>query len=217
MGYATLADLKTAIQAETARSDTAFVARLAEFVAVAEKRLYHGQVPLRVREMGKRATLTFTSGSSEAPADFLSARRLTWNYSSGGVQLKYREPDEFYATRICGGSYPVIFTVEEDEDAYKIDVLPAESGTALLGYYAEPTALSADGDTNDVLEAWGHLYLYAALIEAFRYLRNLDKTNELVQFFNEAVADANLSAVKARYAGTKLSPRVPGAYQARYR
>lgn len=217
MGYATFADLKTAIQAETVRTDTAFIARLPEFVAVAEKRIYRGQVPLRVKEMGKRETLTFTSGSSEAPADFLGARRLTWNYSSGGVQLKYREPDEFYATRICGGSYPVIFTVEEDEDTYKIDVLPAESGTAVLGYYAEPAALSANDDTNDVLEAWGHLYLYASCIEAYRYLRNLDKTNELIQFLNEAIADANLSAVKARYAGTKLSPRIPGAYQARHR
>jgi hypothetical protein len=142
---------------------------------------------------------------------------LTWNGSSGGDPLKYREPDDFYATRICGGSSPVIFTVEEDEDVYKIDVLPAESGTAELSYYAEQAALDSDSDTNPVLEAWGHLYLYASLIEAYRYLRNLDKTNELIQFFNEAVADANLSAVKARYAGTKLSPRIPGAYQARYR
>jgi hypothetical protein len=217
MGYATLADLKTAIQAETARSDTAFIARLSEFVAAGEKRLYHGQISLRVKEMGKRASLTFTNGSSEAPADFLGARRLTWNGSSGGVQLKYREPEDFYATRIWGGSDPVIFTVEEDEDVYKIDVLPAESGTADLGYYAEPAALVETDDTNSVLESWGHLYLYASCIEAYRYLRNLDKTNELIQFLNEAIADANLSAVKARYAGTKLSPRIPGAYQARYR
>lgn len=211
MGYATLADLKTAIQKEAVRTDTAFIARLPEWVAMAEARIFRGLTPLRVKEMGKRATLTFADGSVTAPSDFLQARRLTWDAAGRGVRPYFRTPEDFYATELVGGSWPVIFTVEEDDSDYIVDVKPALSGTAVLTYYAEPTALATDTDTHDVLKAHGQIYLFACLIEAYFYLRNTELANTAIQRLQDAIEAANLAAIKARYAGTSLSPRIPGA------
>lgn len=205
--YQTFAELKTAIQSETARTDTAFVARLEEFVRMAQGRIYHGEIPLRVREMEKRASnLAFANGSGALPDDFLQSRRLTWN-AVPGHSLKYRIPDEFYGRDYYAGDPPIVFTIE----GKVIDIKPATSGQATLSYYAEPPVLSGETDTNDVLKAFGQIYLYAALVEAYLWLRNPDKPAESMERLRSAIDGANLTAAKARYAGTQLSPRIPGA------
>lgn len=204
--YATLADLKAAITAETLRSgDATFAARVPEFIKLAEKRLFQSLEPLRVREMETRATLTVTAGVSATPANFLEARRLTWN-ASRPYALTYRAPEDFYNWQKAYG-VPTIFTI----DGTVIDVAAQSDGTATLSYYAKPAPLVLDTDTNGVLTAHGDCYLFAALVEAYLYLRNTGKADESASRLMAAVNGANLAAQKARYAGTHLSPRIPGA------
>lgn len=211
--YVTKGDLATAIQAETARSDTATVARISEFIRMGEERLFQGEpvsnMPaLRVREMETRSTLTFTDGSASLPTGFLQARRLTWGSSPSAHRLFYREPEDFYE-REFWGSTPRAFCIEGSN----IDVKPAASGTATIVHYARPAVLAAPTDTNAILTSYGHLYLYSALIDAYAWLRNPDKGAESIQRLIAGISGANLTAVKSRYAGTQLSPRTtPGAF-----
>ncbi|MGL4395042.1 MAG: phage adaptor protein [Hyphomicrobium sp.] len=208
--FADLQALKNAITSELARNDTDVVSRLGTFVALADLRMFEGDEPLRAREMETRATVAFTNGTATLPANFLEARRVTWQ---GDIpsNLVYREPGDFYASVVVGGGGPYIpnlFSIE----GQTIDVLPRATGNATVSYYARPAALVADVDTNTVLTAHGAIYLFAALIEAYLYLRNTAKAAESVDRYLSALRGVNATARRARYAGTRLAPRVVGAY-----
>lgn len=215
--YATFAALKDAIQAETRRTDATFIGRIAEFVAMGERRLFNGETlpggvmiaPLRCREMETRATLTFVAGTVTLPTNFLEARRITWNSTPPSI-LNYREPEEFYGLAYQSGR-PMLFCI----DGQNLDIRPAESGTATVSYYARPVGLVADLDTNAVLAAHGHVYLHSALIDAYAFLRNDAKVQESVARCAASVSGVNQASARARYAGTRLAPRIPGAVQYR--
>lgn len=204
--YATRLALQNAMIAETVTTgDSGFSALCAEFITRAEKRMFTGLRPLRVREMEIRTTLTITAGVGATPSGFLEARRLTW-VAAVPYKLIYRQPEDFYDMT---GAYSraTIYTI----DGTVINVLAPDSGTATLSYYATPTALSADNSTHSTLTAHGHVYLAAALMEAYQYLDDPSKVAKWEQRFVEAIEGANLAAAKARYSGTILAPRVPGA------
>lgn len=204
--YSNRLALQNAIIAEALRDgDSNFSGRCGEFILRAERRMFQGVRPIKAREMEMRTTLTITSGVGATPSGFLSARRLTW-VADVPYKLTYRDPEDFY-DRSAVYSQPTIFTI----DGTVINVLSAGSGTATLSYYAQPAALSGDTDTNTTLTAHGHVYLAAALIEAFAYLDNEPKRALWEQKYIEYVDGVNMAAVKARYAGTNLSPRVPGS------
>lgn len=230
--YPTITELKAAISAETARANSSFTDQFDGFILRAEKRIFfgaEGAEPLRCREMEARATLIFQAGVGATPEGFLGARRLTWE-GSRPYQLKYREPEDFYGGDYWG-SGPQIFTI----DGERIDIRPAESGTATLSYYKLPQTIigsipvydengeqvrdesgavvtMAGNTTNRILRDHGDIYLYAALVEAYIFLRNDEKIAESNARLRGAIAGLNLTAVKARYAGTHLAPRIPGAY-----
>lgn len=204
--YANRLALQNAIIAEAVRDgDSNFSGLCGEFIKRAERRMFYGVRPLKAREMETRATLTITSGVGATPTGFLSARRLTW-VADVPYKLVYSHPEDFYDRT---GLYPrpTIYTI----DGTVINVLSPASGTATLSYYLQPTALSGDSDTNTTLVAHGHVYLAAALIEAFTYLDNEPKRGLWEGRYLEYVEGVNMAAVKARYAGTNLAPRVPGA------
>jgi hypothetical protein len=204
--YANRQALQTAIINETVRTgDTAFSGMCLDFIKRAERRIYTGLKPLRCREMETRETVTFTAGVGATPAGFLSARRLTWQ-ASRPYGLIYRTPEEFYDLAKSYGQ-PMVFTI----DGTVIDIASPATGTAVLSYYKRPVDLAGDLDTNTVLSEHGHVYLAAALIEAYHTLDNPQKVGEWTMKFMEAVEGVNLAATKARYSGTHLAPRIPGA------
>lgn len=213
--YSNLASLNAAILAEMGRTgDTVLTARLPDLVKMGERRIYNGDesigtAPLRCREMETRGTLTFADGVSATPAAFLEAKRLTWE-TDRPSKLKYTVPDEFYTsiyrTPPNTLAFPLIFTIE----GTVIDIAPKASGTATLSYYARPSDLSVT-DTNSVLTTHGHIYFLSTLIDAYAYVRNALKRDETVSRYAGALAGVNNAAVRARYAGTHLAPRIPGA------
>ena len=204
--YAARLALQNAIIAEAVREgDATFAGLCAEFITRAERRMFQGLRPLRAREMETRTTLTITAGVGATPTGFLQARRLTW-VATVPYKLIYRDPEDFYDQT---GAYAraAIFTI----DGTVINVLSPDTGTATLSYYATPTALTADNSTHTTLTAHGHVYLAGALLEAYEYLDDPPKTAKWEQRFLEAIEGVNLAAVKARYSGTNLAPRIPGA------
>lgn len=176
----TYATLKSDIAAWAHRADMTAV--IPSFVAMAETDIYKtGKPVLRVREMETESDLTVTGLVATIPTDYLEARYIKQD-NAGQRTLFYRPPEDW--TRDHSG----YFTVVGDEIR-----LPTGFTTDLkLVYYAKPAALSADGDTNSVLDDYYQAYLSAALKYAFTYTQNLNAAqlheNALSSFISAANA-----------------------------
>jgi hypothetical protein len=156
----TYATLKSDIAAWTHRANLTAV--IPSFVAMAETDIFKTGMPvLRVRELETEAALTVTSLAATLPSDFLEARYIKQD-DSGERTLFYRPPEDW--TQDHSG----YFTIVGDEIR-----LPTGFTVNLnLVYYAKPAALSADGDTNTILEDYYQAYLSASLKHASIYTKD---------------------------------------------
>src|SRR5690606_17523661 len=159
--FATLSDLKDAVRDECERRNHArFDAALPRFVAGAEQRMWYGadapfpSEPLRLNAMEERQTIAVTDGTGSMPGNYLVGRRLMYNEDA-------QRPH-----------HPVRYIIEGD--SIRLD---PEITTALdIVYFGTPDPLEDETDSNGVLEQFPMLYFHAALIEAYRWLRNTDKS-----------------------------------------
>jgi hypothetical protein len=115
---------------------------------------------LRVNTLIKSANLTFFNGTTAWPADMVEIIGI---YDPNGFEyvqqsLQAAKPNGYWYA-INGG------TIETTLMA----------GTLRCDYYKRIASISDDLDAvNDVLNDWPNLYLYALLVEAGRYLRDMD-------------------------------------------
>lgn len=212
MIFTNLGDLHDALRSECERvNNPKFDEALPRMVAAAESRLFHGagdplrSVPLRLRVMETQETLTLSTGSAALPADFLQAKRLHW---TGEPQTfpTYETPQSFFVNRnlVTSGS-PTVYTIDD----LALYVSPRVSGSIVLYYYAQPAALEDDADTNAVLEAHPMAYFYAALIEAYAYLRNADQMQRAFGSYVSLVSGITASeAVTKRGGSSPMAPRL---------
>lgn len=212
--FDTFAALKTAVSKYALREGNAsFVAQLPTFAALAEDRMFLGASepvstdPVRVSEMETAANLTVTAGSATLPSGYLSLKRISWDGDPKSVP-DYEAPSVFYANRYTVTSgHPVAFTVEGNV----LSVSPMITGTLKISYYARPTPLVLDADTNPVLTAYPTLYLRAMLIEAYSWLRDSDMLSQEVAAYRAAVDGIAKYARRQRMGANRMAPRIPGA------
>lgn len=210
--FATLSDLKDAIRDECERRTHArFDAALPRFIAGAEQRMWHGSWPplaserLRLREMETTTALTVTDGEAELPADYLEGISLKWELDPRTAP-RYEAPDVFHVNRYrFPNGYPVRYTIEAGNLLFS----PKISGELTFTYYAEPTALVEDTDTNAVLQKHPMLYFHAALIEAYRWLRNDAKMQEHFGNYTALASGLLHSDRRARQGANQLAMRIP--------
>lgn len=177
----TYATLKSDIAAWTHRADLTSV--IPSFVAMAEADIFKtGKPALRVREMETEAALTVTSLAATLPSDFLEARYIKQD-DSGERTLFYRPPEDW--TQDHSG----YFTIVGDE----IRLPTGFTANLNLVYYAKPAALSADGDTNSVLESYYQAYLSASLKYALIYARDMTGAQVHEAALLQFIAAANAS------------------------
>lgn len=161
MSINTYTELKTAI-ADWLNRDDVSDARLADFIAMAENRIFR---QLRIKELEASHNLVIDSqGKAALPADHLEPKDVLWNDKPlGRVSLT-----SFYTNEATQGT-PVYFARERD--SIKLWPIPVEGdpGGRLI-YYARPVNLSDVQLTNAVFAAAPELYLYGALVEAGVYL-----------------------------------------------
>lgn len=204
MPLATVEELRTA--ALSVRTD--LVPRFAEFLALAEQRMYYGGdgvPPLRIRQMEVTAPLALVDGAETLPEGFLDKRALYWQ-GAATVAVAYEPPGVFYpmsSVRV-GGSYPEAYTVEGDT----LKVSPALSGTAQLLYYERAAALAGDSDTNVILLTFPGVYLYGIQIEVFRATRDVNEQANALRRYADAVDAANRYTLVSRTQGGALRRKV---------
>lgn len=205
MGIATTADLKAAIAAFLNRSN--LTAQIPTFIQLAETRIAYGSregaftcEPLRIRGMETSADVAVTGQTASLPSGYLQARRF---YLAGDTvqELSYVVPDLFWRTYIsvCSGT-PTRFTVEGENFVFGPTPDGAYTGKCL--YYQKWAALVNDSDTNWLLTNAPGVYLHGALLEAYRFTRNLDKAADEHAAFCGAVDALNLADKADRFSGS---------------
>jgi hypothetical protein len=169
MALATCSDLKSAVATWLARSgDTQITSNVSDFIEMAEAHINRN---LRVRQMETVQTFMTTSGVANLADDYLAWKRMTW-LGDTYVSLEYVTPDMLNrAHPAVEDGIPSLFTIQGSD----IIIRPTDDTTNFeFLYYAKLTALSADGDTNWLLDQNPDLYLAATLAEANAFLINPD-------------------------------------------
>lgn len=194
MSFSNFGDLKTAIATWLNRSD--LVGYIPDFVRLAEQRIYYGgDAPLstpalRVPALQTTATGTISSGTIALPTRFIELIRIV--PAAGGttyLPLEYLTPVQF--TRYANDSdTPTKYTIKNGA------IYTAGTGSAsyTLDYYQSLALLSADADTNWILENAPSVYLYAALLEAAPFLVDDQRITTWHTMLKSAIGAVNRSA-----------------------
>jgi hypothetical protein len=212
MTIATLGDLLSQVAAHLNRAN--LTAQIPLFVQLAEARIYYGSEeqpfpsqPLRVAAMEQSAYATIASQYVELPCDYLAHRRL---YLDGSPvkELKFYTPQDFWKkwdATITG--CPKAFTIEGVNMA--IGPVPDGTYTGRLLYYRKFPALAASTDTNWILTNTPGIYLWGALLEAYRFIRNSDEAQKALNTFSGLVNGANTANKTDSYASAwQASPDI---------
>lgn len=213
MSIANLSDLKAAIGNWTARTNNAqFNLRVPEFITLAETRIFYGgqepsrTEPVRVRDMEVSANVVITTGAGTIPdvaaGLFLEFKRLYWSYSPD-YRLDYVSPREFHAMDDRGLSLPNRVTIEGGQ----VLVRPAGTGTLKTVYWRRYAPLLLATDTNWLLTNAPAVYLQAALVEAWGYIRNPDAMQMALAAYKSAAEGVTEQAKSSRLSGETLRVR----------
>lgn len=205
MSIATFADLKSQIATALNRSN--LTSQIPVFVQLAETRISYGSKegaltcePLRIRAMETSADVAISGQTAALPTGYLQARRFYLN-TDPVQELTYIVPDIFwrlYAGR--GTGQPTHFTVEGEN--FLFGPTPDSTYTGKSLYYKKFDALSADADTNWLLTNAPAVYLHGALMEAYRFTRNMEKAIDEHSAFIGSVNALNLADKADRYSGS---------------
>jgi len=201
MALDTYVNLKTEIANYLNRSD--LTSYLDTFIDLAESR--HAR-DLRVREMEAVDTsITTVSGTQSytLPTGYLEMRYVM--YQSNPYQfLAYMTPPDFF--RVYnegeGSGTPQYYTIVSDK--IYLGNMPDAAQTLELGMFKRPTALSDTNTSNDILNNFPDLYLYAALSESSPFLMADERLQVWAGLYKEGVKTANESAQRGRTSSAPL-------------
>lgn len=202
MTIATFVDLKAQIATYLNRSN--LTSQIPIFVQLAETRIYYGNKeapfvsePLRIQAMEQSYDVAISAQTAALPSDYLAHRRLYITGCQG--RIDFMSPPAFWDKYFSGASsQPKNFTIEAGNLVF--GAVPDASYTGKLLYYRKFSALAADTDTNWILANAPGAYIQGALIEAYRFVRNMDQAQAALNAFTgviNALNDADKSDVYA--------------------
>ncbi len=208
--FGTYGDLKTRIAAECERASIAnFATEIPRFVDLAEQRIYRGSgapfptPPVRVRDMeAVSASLAVTTGAATLPADFLEVRAVN---TTTGIPLTGQTTQTFLALRDPATTGTAKTYALEGGTLLVSPTLA--TGSISLRYYKRYASLSADADTNWLLTNAPGLYFWAAVGEAYSYIRDQVKQAEAIQNYMAAISGLNQTETNAKYGGSGIMPQ----------
>lgn len=161
--------------------------RVPDFIALLEGRLNRS---LRVADMMATAgpsmsqNTGLSAGAGSLPADYLEWAQMTWSDGTNIADLRYVEPDsEEWRFRYRPFGNPSLFTII----ASTFYVRPYVGGVLTLFYYKAIPAL-ATNSTNWLLTRSPDVYLNGSLAEAYRYLKDEKRVNDLMALVNADLA-----------------------------
>lgn len=162
----TYSELKTAIADYLHRTD--LTTKIPQFIERAEAYLFR---EINIKDLRVSVAGTTTGEYVTLPADFSEVVRLTCNYGGTEYDLNY-------------ASQPINYTVASPKhyalENNKLRIFGTSTGQAYTLYYTpKMTALSDSNTSNWLLANASDLYLYAASLEAARYIRDQAQEDKL--------------------------------------
>lgn len=162
----TYAGLKASVASWLKRTD--LTSSIPDLVALAEARIARD---LRLRKQVVKTTLTTVAGTQSVtlPSDFLEAENITVN-TSPPRNLSVVTP-ELLDVKFPAGYWtgvPAVYCLVGDQ--MQFGPTPDGAYGISLDYYQRFTALSAEADTNWLLQKHPSIYLFATLAEAAPFL-----------------------------------------------
>lgn len=157
--------LKTSIRDWLIREDLTD-AQCETFIKLALARLNR---VLRVAGMETEADVTLDARVVSLPAGFRGLRAIRIQGDST-YELRYYSPEQLDNLELSGTGLPRFFTIRGDN--LVLDKTPDQSYTAKLHYYKAFPALSDANPTNWLTDNHPDLLLWAACLEAAKYIRD---------------------------------------------
>lgn len=188
-------DLRTAVIENSSEQIADIWPRL---VAKAENQINRR---IRVREMIKNATVTFTDGVAPFPDDYLEIIDLRFDQfnPSNLTSLSDEKNDRYYS------DYRSSYAIQNDGF-----VISGFDGDRNIIYYASaPSIANSLSATNSILSKYPELYEYASTVEAARYLKDLQLLEAYLAFFEEAILTTRQQSNTERFGAAKV--RIYGA------
>lgn len=183
MAISTYAELQTAMQNYTGRSDSAFTDRATEFIQRGEEYL---NKRLRLFSMINQATVSLASGASTAalPAGF--AEIITLKFPSNDYYLTQIPLSKLLSIYDDSAARPNFFAIA---DTFRFDQ-PADQAYSMDCDYFKKWDIATD-TTNALLTNESDLYLNASLHEAFKWMRNFEAAAQYKIMRDQGVAEVN--------------------------
>jgi hypothetical protein len=158
------------------------------FIANAESALFR---ELDLREMELSVTGTAVNGFIDLPADFGFMGRLTVTVGGNEVNVEYNNRTDTYPT-----TNPLTYSQENN----KLRLFPTATNQVYKLYYtANIASLTASAPTNWLSVNAADLYMYAACLEAAKWIRDGDQMTLLTSMVAGLVDSVrNLSKRRAK-------------------
>lgn len=193
----TYATLKADVAAWLDRTD--LTAQIPSFIRLTEARIARD---VRVGQLTSAATLTILAGSSSValPSDYAEGRSAQ---AQGG--FRFVTPEKLQQIKQAG-SGDSVYSIYSGSVQIPFNAVSAVSVS--LVYYSKPDAMTADADTNWLLENHPAIYLFGTLSEAAIFLAD----DQRAALF-EAKYQGGLTGLRVNDAGINLfSADLPASY-----
>lgn len=203
MSITTYTELQTAVENWLNRDD--LTARIPEFIALAEARMYR---KLRHWRMERRATTTFDQQYEALPNDYLKMIRLDIQTKRQVELASMAEIIENRRLTNNATGEPRLYAIS----AGQIELWPTPDGsyTGEMVYYAKFDALSASVSSNWVLTYALDLYLYGALLHSAPFLKDDERLQVWGAMYSDAFNELNEETQDQSSSGTGLRMRRRG-------
>lgn len=185
MTIATFADLKASLASWSNRSD--LTAQIPDFIGYGHQQICS---MLRAPVLLQTTTVTVGAETVATPAGFLAAARFYLNLTPR-ITLKQvtAEARSELAAQYATGDHPGWFALEGSNFVFAPPFTGSATGSLL--YYAQPSTLAADTDTNVVLSKYPFLYLFGGLSALFSYLEDDARADRWEGKFLGLIAEIN--------------------------
>lgn len=197
-------ELKTAILSDAHRED--YGAYVARFVQEAE-----GLIAASLEGYFLEATMTESSRVLEAiytlPSKVTRMRHVIYN------NAPLEQVDETLISQYRSINEVVAYCMRDTRILFA--GIPPAGASFSLAYFGMPPALSADSDTNNLLNDFPQLYIEAAQVYLFKRARNLEMSSQAFQSMQFLIKEINRK-VKKKLAGAQSANAYNVSFRSSY-
>ena len=200
-------ELKTAI-ANWLKKDS-LTARIPEFIELAENAINN---ELDMPDIETEVDITIDARTAALPSDYIEQRRHYIDVSEPVQRITYRAPESFWDYEAGWNDavgFPRFYTIEGGNLVFS--PIPDSTYTGKWLYLARLARLSANSDTNSILQEHTGLYLYGSLVQAEGYLADDPRMLTWATLYENAMDLAKMLGRRKRFPkGQKvMRSRVP--------